>query len=82
MLLQQDFGAFEEELYVVEVEYGGIQGGQNSGGLTCTTECCRKGNLRMDRAVFMSLADELRPFLEPGQSQEDLMYSQLKNSLL
>ena len=41
-----------------------------------------KENLRMDHAVFMSSADELRPFLEPGQSQEDLMYSQLKNSLL
>ena len=41
---EQDFGAFEEELYVIEVEYGGIQGGQNSGGSTCTTECCRKGS--------------------------------------
>ena len=31
-----------------------------------------KKNLRMDRAVFMSLADELRPFLEPGQSPRGL----------
>ena len=31
-----------------------------------------KENLRMDPAVFMSSADELRPFLEPGQSPRGL----------
>ena len=31
-----DLSAFKEELYVAKVEYGEIQGGQNSGGLTYT----------------------------------------------
>ena len=31
-----------------------------------------KKNLRMDRAVSMSLADELRPFLGPGRSPRGL----------
>ena len=44
MLLPHDLGAFEEELYVARVEYGEIQGGQNSGGLNYTIEFCRKDN--------------------------------------
>ena len=31
-----------------------------------------KKNLRMNRAVFMSVADELRPFLQPGRSPRGL----------
>ena len=31
-----------------------------------------KKNLRMDRAVFMSVVDELRPFLQPGRSPRGL----------
>lgn len=31
-----------------------------------------KKNLRMSRAVFMSVADELRPFLQPGRSPRGL----------
>ena len=31
-----------------------------------------KKNLRMNRAVFLSVADELRPFLQPGRSPRGL----------
>ena len=31
-----------------------------------------KKNLRMNRAVFMSVPDELRPFLQPGRSPRGL----------
>ena len=31
-----------------------------------------KKNLRMDRDVFMALADEIRPYLQPGRSPQGL----------
>ena len=37
-----DFDTYEQELTVVEVQCGEIRGGQNSGGLTCFIEFCRK----------------------------------------
>ena len=77
MLLQQDFGAFE----VLRIVRRRGRVWRNSGrteqwwlnlynGILPEREW--KKNLRMDRAVFMSLADELRPFLEPGQSPRGL----------
>ena len=57
------------------VEYKEIQGGHTSGGLTYTMEFCRKQNGKRTQEWIVkcfSLADELRPFLEPGRSPRGL----------
>lgn len=36
----------------------------------------------MDRDVFLGLADEVRPYLQPGQAREDLMCFQWKSNSL
>ena len=39
-------------------------------------------NVRMDRDVFIALADEIRLYLQGSEAQEDLMCSQWKSNSL
>ena len=70
-----DSDTYEGEQFSGEEDFGEILVAQNSGGRTCTTEFCPsewKKNLRMDRDVFIALADEIRPYLQPGRSPRGL----------
>ena len=71
-----DSDTYEGEQFSGEEDFGEILIAQNSGGRTSTTgilpESEWKKNLRMDRHVFIALADEIRPYLQPGRSPRGL----------